>query len=132
MPDWNTRLEVKVGNETLTPISAFTPTFNTPHTVIHSLEDDNVGYVRQPKTFTFTMTVPAINTVVADLTELALKGTHFDIAVCEKRGTDWAFKHIAFSGCVITSTNPSNVVIDGAPTASFNCAALNVDAPKKG
>ena len=37
MPDWNTRLEVKVGSETVTPIENFTPTFNTPYTVVHSV-----------------------------------------------------------------------------------------------
>ncbi|SRR6266567_3654187 len=130
MPDWNTRLEVTVGGKPLTPISAFTPTFQTPHQVIHSLEADNVGFVRQPFTFTFTMTVLAINTVVADLAELAINGTPFDIAVAEKKGTDWAFKSIKFSNCVITSTNPSNVVIDGAPAASFNCAALVANIEK--
>ena len=54
MADWNTRLEVKLGDATITPISTFTPTFNVPHTVLHSIEADNVGYVRQPFTFTFT------------------------------------------------------------------------------
>jgi hypothetical protein len=124
--DWNTRLEVKLGNNTITPIANFTPTFNSPHTVLHSIEADNVGYVRQPSTFTFTMTVPAIGTAVADLTELAVNGTEFAIAVAEKQGTDWAFKSIKFARCMITSANPSNVVIDGAPSASFNCAALSV------
>jgi hypothetical protein len=124
MPDWNTRLEIKLGNETVAPISQFTPTFNVPHTVIHSIDADNVGYVRQPITFTFTMTVQAIGTVVADLTDLAINGTEFEIAVSEKQGTDWTFKAIKFKRVVITSTNPSNVVIDGAPSASFNCAAL--------
>jgi len=124
MPDWNTRLEIKLGTATIAPISAFTPTFNVPHTVIHSIDSDNVGYVRQPVTFTFTMTVQAIGTVVADLTELAINGTEFEIAVTEKQGTDWTFKSIKFKRVVITSTNPSNVVIDGAPSASFNCAAL--------
>lgn len=126
MPDWNTRLEVKLGDKTITPIDNFTPTFNTPHTVIHSIEADNVGYVRQPMTFTFTMTVRAIGTVVADLTELAVNAREFAIAVSEKQGTDWAFNSIKFARCIITSTNPSNVVIDGTPTASFNCAALQV------
>lgn len=124
MPDWKTRLEVKVGNNTISPIDSFTPTFNTPHTVIHSVEADNVGYVRQPFTFTFTITVRAVGTAVADLTELAVSGAEFDIAVSEKQGSDWAFKSIKFSRCIITSANPSNVVIDGAPAASFNCAAL--------
>lgn len=126
MADWNTRLEVKLGNNTITPISNFTPTFNVPHTVIHSVEADNVGYVRQPFTFTFTMTVPAIGTSVADLTELAVNGQEFWIAVAEKKGTDWTFNSIKFSRCVITSANPSNVVIDGVPQASFNCMALSV------
>ena len=40
MADWNTRLEVKLGDSTITPISSFSPTFNVPHTVIHSLESD--------------------------------------------------------------------------------------------
>lgn len=126
MPDWNTRLEVKLGNNTITPIDNFTPTFNVPHTVIHSIETDNVGYVRQPFTFTFTMTIRAIGTAVADLTELAINGTEFAIAVAEKKGTDWAFKSIKFARCIITSANPSNVVIDGTPSASFNCMALEV------
>jgi hypothetical protein len=126
MADWNTRLEVKLGDRTITPIDNFTPTFNSPHTVIHSIEADNVGYVRQPFTFTFTMTVRAIGAAVADLTELAVNGTEFAIAVAERQGTDWAFKSIKFSRCIITSANPSNVVIDGAPSASFNCASLDV------
>lgn len=126
MPDWKTRLEVKLGAETITPIDNFTPTFNTPHSVIHSVESDNTGYVRQPRSFTFTMTVRAIGTIVADLTELALNGTEFEIAVAEKQGTDWAFKDIKFGRCIITSANPSNIVVDGAPAASFNCAALDV------
>src|SRR5437588_10294114 len=112
MADWNTRLEVKLGDATITPISTFTPTFNVPHTVIHSIEADNVGFVRQPFTFTFTMTVRAIGSVVADLTELAVKGTEFSIAVSEKVGTDWTFRSLKFSRCVLNSTNPSNVVID--------------------
>ena len=61
----------------------------------------------------------------ADLTELAVKGQEFEITVAEKKGTDWAFKALKFTRCVITSANPSNVVIDGAPSASFNCMSLS-------
>jgi hypothetical protein len=125
MPDWNTRLEVRLGDTVVAPISQFTPTFNAPHTVIHSIEADNVGYVRQPQTFTFNMTVQALGTAVADLTELAVSGQEFEITVAEKKGTDWAFKALKFRRCIITSANPSNVVIDGAPSASFNCTSLS-------
>jgi hypothetical protein len=125
MPDWNTRLEITLGSKPVAPISQFTPTFNTPHTVINSVDGDNLGYVRQPQTFTFTMTVQAIGTIVADLTALAVNGTEFDISVAEKKGTDWSFKALKFTRCIITSTNPSNVVFDGAPSASFNCMSLS-------
>src|SRR4051812_7981343 len=126
MPDWNTRLEVKLGDATITPISSFTPTFNVPHTVLHSIEADNVGFVRQPFTFTFTMAVPAVGTSVADLTQLATGGQEFAVVVAEKKGTDWSFNSIKFARCVITSANPSNVVIDGVPQATFSCMALDV------
>jgi hypothetical protein len=125
MPDWKTRLEVRLGNTTIAPISQFTPTFNAPHTVVHSIEADNVGYVKQPQTFTFTMTVQAIGSAVADLTELAINGQEFNISVAEKQGTDWAFKALKFTRCVITSANPSNVTIDGAPAATFSCMSLS-------
>ncbi|MET8997635.1 hypothetical protein [Amycolatopsis sp. Hca4] len=126
MADWNTRLEVKLGDATITPISTFTPTFNVPHTVLHSIEADNTGFVRQPFTFTFTMGVPAVAAAVADLTELATSGTEFQVVVAEKKGDDWAFDSIKFARCVVTSANPSNVVIDGVPQASFTCMALTV------
>lgn len=126
MPDWNTRLEVKLGDATISPISSFTPTFNVPHTVLHSIEADNVGFVRQPFTFTFTMAVPAVAAAVADLTELATTGGEFAVVVAEKKGTDWSFNSIKFARCVITSANPSNVVVDGVPQASFTCMALDV------
>jgi hypothetical protein len=127
MPDWNTRLVVKRGNDVISPIENFTPTFNTPHTVIHSLEGDNLGYVRQPFTYSFTMSVRAIGTAVADLTELAVNGAEFELAVAESgNGKDWTFKSIKLSNCIINSCNPSNVVIDGAPLATFTCMALNV------
>src|SRR4051794_812748 len=126
MPDWNTRLEVKLGTTTITPITSISPTFTTQHTVLHSIESDNVGVVRQPVTITFTMAVPAIATAVADLTELALTGKEFEIAVSEATGDDWAFKSLKFSRCLVTSATPSNVVIDGVPQANFTCMALSV------
>lgn len=124
MANWNTRLEVRLGTQLITPISQFTPTFNVPHTVVHSIEADNLGFVRQPQTFTFTMTVQAIGSIVADLTELALSGAEFDIGVAQHNGQDWSFTALKFTRCVMTSANPSNVVIDGAPSATFTCLCL--------
>jgi hypothetical protein len=126
MADWNTRLEVRLGDATISPISTFSPTFNVPHTVLHSVEADNVGFVRQPFTFTFTMGIPAVAKAVADLTQLATDGTEFQVVVAEKKGTDWSFNALKFARCVVTSANPSNVVVDGVPQASFTCMALSV------
>jgi|SRR3954452_22381649 len=129
MPDtihWDTRLEVKLGTDTITPLDSFTPTFNTPVQVLHSVEADNIGFVVQPHTFTFTMTVKAIGAIVAKLTNMARDAEKFSIGVAEKQGTDWTFKSIAFNDCLITSANPSNVVIDGVPAATFNCICLDV------
>lgn len=126
MSDWNTRLEVKLGGRTVTPITNFSPSFNVPHTVLHSLEADGVGYVRQPFTFTFTMTVPAVASAVADLTELAVTGKEFSIAVAEKQGNDWAFSALKFGRCVVSAVQPSTVTVDGVPQANFTCMSLNV------
>ncbi|NER81054.1 MAG: hypothetical protein F6K42_16095, partial [Leptolyngbya sp. SIO1D8] len=52
MPNWQTRLEISVDGTVLSPIDNFTPTFNTPITVINSIEADNVGAVVQPQTAT--------------------------------------------------------------------------------
>ncbi|MEU9194537.1 hypothetical protein [Streptomyces hundungensis] len=126
MSDWNTRLEVKLAGRTISPITNFSPSFNVPHTVIHSLEADGVGYVRQPFTFTFTLTIPAIASAVADLTELAVTGGEFAIAVAEKKGTDWAFSSLKFGRCMVSAAQPSNITVDGVPQATFTCMALNV------
>jgi hypothetical protein len=132
MPDqleWQTRLEVTVDGKVISPIDSFTPTFATPKTVIHSIEADNIGAVHQPQTATFTMSLKAIGASVATLTQIALDGKHFSISVAERRGTDWTFKKMLFRECLITSANPSNVVIDGVPTATFNGIILGFAAP---
>jgi hypothetical protein len=128
MPDWKTRLEVSVDGKAISPIDSFTPTITTPTTVIHSIESDNVGSIYQPQTATFTMTLKAIGPNVAELTKIALEGRKFNISVAEKKGTDWTFSKLLFRDCVITSANPSNVVIDGAPTATFNGIILGFTA----
>lgn len=131
MPDplnWQTRLEVNVDGKVISAIDSFTPTFTTQMTPIHSIEADNIGAISHPQTATFTMALKAIGPAVADLTKLALEGKRFDIQVAEKKGEDWTFKKMLFRDCLITSANPSNVVIDGAPAANFNGIILGFTA----
>ena len=131
MPDplnWQTRLEVSVAGKPISAIDSFTPTFTTQMTPIHSIEADNIGAISHPQTATFTMALKAIGPAVADLTKLALEGKRFDIQVAEKKGEDWTFKKMLFRDCLITSANPSNVVIDGAPAANFNGIILGFTA----
>ncbi len=135
MPDWNTRLAVMVGTEMITPVETFNPTFTTTFRVQHSLEKDNVGFVRQPFTFTFTMTVRAIGVPnaansVARLTQLALNGTEFQIAVVRAEGSpgnEWAFQEVMFKRCFITSASPSNLTLQDSPTATFNGICLQYE-----
>lgn len=128
--NWKTRLEISVDGKVVSPIDSFTPTFTTPTTVIHSIEADNIGAVFQPQTATFTMSLKAIGPSVAELTKMALEGKKFNISVAEHRGTDWTFSKLLFRDCVITSANPSNVVIDGAPMATFNGVILGFTGDK--
>ncbi len=118
--NWKTRLEVTADGKVISASDSFTPTFNTQTTPIHSIEADNIGAIFHPQTATFTMTLKAIGPAVAELTRISLDGQKFDISVAEKQGNDWTFKKLLFRDCLITSANPSNVVIDGAPTATFN------------
>ena len=126
--NWKTRLELTASGKVVTAIDSFTPTFNTQITPIHSIEADNIGAIFHPQAATFTMTLKAIGPNVAELTQFALAGTKFDISVAEKKGTDWTFKKMLFRDCLISSANPSNVVIDGAPTATFNGIILGFTA----
>lgn len=125
MADWNSRLEVTVNSGiTVTPIESFTPTYVTPVTPIHSIEANNVGAMYHPQTATFTMTVKAIGSVAATLSGFAIKGTKFNVQLAERSGTDWSFKKLLFRDCIITSTNPSNAVMDGVPIATFGGIVL--------
>jgi uncharacterized membrane protein len=125
--NWNTRLAVSVGGALISPIESFSPTLNVGHRVQHSLEIDNVGIVTQAQTFTFSMTVRAVGASVAQLTQLAVQGTGFQIVVTEQTGSDWTFKSIAFSECYFTSIAPSNVTLDDSPTATFSGVCLKVE-----
>ena len=125
--NWNTKLAVAVNNNIISPIESFTPTLTTGHRVQHSLERDNVGIVTQSQTFTFTMSVRAVGTAVAMLTNLAIAGTEFQIVVTEQSGSNWTFKQIAFNHCYFTSVAPSNITLDDAPTATLSGVCLDVE-----
>jgi hypothetical protein len=135
MPDWDTRLAVMLGTEMVTPIESFNPTFTTTYRVQHSLEKDNVGFVRQPFSFTFTMTVRAVGQTgqangVASLTKLALEGTEFEIVVVraeDSPGNQWSFQEAMFKRCFITSASPSNLTLQDSPTATFNGICLQYE-----
>jgi hypothetical protein len=128
MPDWNSRLEVSVNGVALVAVESVTPTYTTPVTPIHSIEADNIGALYHPQTATFTMTVKAIGASVLTLTRLAIAGTKFNIQLAEKKGTDWTFKKLLFRDCILTGVNPSNVVMDGVPIATFNGIVLGFTA----
>jgi hypothetical protein len=129
MPTWmNTRLAVIVNGDTANPVSpldSFTPTFSLTTEVVHSLEATHIGYISNPENFTFTMTVKAIGDSAARLMRLAMDGTEFEIGVFQAEGGsgEWGFQSILLRRCLITSANPSNATVNGAPTATFSGVA---------
>lgn len=129
MPDWKSRLTVSIteaGAETLiTPIDSFSPTFALSAEALHSLEATHIGAIYSPQNITFSMTVKAIGGAAGKLTELALKGTRFNITMQETDdGTDWSFTSVVLTDCIITSATPSSATISGAPAATFSGFSL--------
>lgn len=133
MSTWmNTRLAVIVNGDSANPISpieSFTPTFSLTTEVVHSIEATHIGYIGNPENFTFTMTVKAIGDSAARLTSLAMAGTEFEVGIYEADGStgEWDFQSVIMRNCLITSANPSNAAVNGAPTATFSGVARAVE-----
>jgi hypothetical protein len=126
MPDWNSRLVVKVDDTKVTPIDSFSPSFSLGAEALHSIEQTHVGVIYSTKQITFSMTVKAIGTSVAKLTELAMNGTRFSVALQESEdGNDWSFESIVLTECIITSCSPSPANVSGAPAATFSGFSLS-------
>jgi hypothetical protein len=139
MPDWKTRLVVAYVDaegkrQPITPISSFSPTFALAAEVMHSIEATHIGVIYQPQNISFTMTVTAIGDAAARLTQFALEGKLFDIDLQEETGSDWSFKSVVLSRCLVTSAQPSAAVISGAPSATFSgvCLGATVDGKPAG
>ncbi len=130
MPDWKSRLAVYVndGDEALTPIESFSPTFAVNAEPLHSIEQTHIGVVYTPDATTFSMTVRAIGPGAGRLTALAMRGERFKIAL-EFAGpgdqNDWSFDSIVLEDCVITNATPSPATISGAPMAQFSGMSLS-------
>lgn len=128
----DTRLAVIVDgktNEPISPIDSFTPTFALTTEVVHSIEATHIGYISNPENFTFTMTVKAIGDSAAKLMRIAMDGTEFEIGLYEaaESGGEWDFKSVVLRNCLITSANPSNATVNGAPVATFSGVARSVE-----
>ena len=128
MADWKTRLAVSFTENnqpvTLTPIDSFTPSFSLNAEVLHSIEKTHIGVIYSPQGISFSMTVKAIGDVVGRLTALALKGTRFNVTLQEGNGSDWSFKSVVLTDCIITSATPSTATSSGAPAATFSGFSL--------
>ncbi len=138
MPDWNTRLAVSFEDESgtfqITPIDSFSPSFTLNGQALHSIEATHIGVVFSPDAMSFTISVKAMGDSAAQLTILALEHKRFNIVLQESdTGTDWSFKKIVMSECIITSAAPTAATPSGAPSATFSGFSLAADAePKTG
>lgn len=126
-----TRLAVFVDTDLITPVDSFTPSFSLNTETIHSLEATHVGYVANPETFSFSISVKAIGGGAAQLMNLAMTGTEFAIGLFRQSGSandEWSFEEVVLEKCLITSANPSNATINGAPAATFSGVARKAKA----
>jgi hypothetical protein len=128
----DTRLAVILNGDTknpVSPIDSFTPTFALTTEVVHSIEATHIGYISNPENFTFTMTVKAIGDSAATLMRIAMDGDEFEVGMYEAAdgAGEWDFKSVILRNCLITSANPSNATINGAPTATFSGVARKVE-----
>ncbi|MER5355430.1 hypothetical protein ABT093_34530 [Kitasatospora sp. NPDC002551] len=128
MADWNTRLAVAYIDDAgksaeIAPIDSMSTTFNLNAEPLHSLGATHVGVVYQPSQVNFSMTVKAIGPAAAELTAIALRGGRFDIVLQEQSGTDWSFRTVVMSDCVVTASAQS-ASIAGAPTVTFSGFSL--------
>ena len=137
MPDWKTRLAVSYVDESgtealISPIDSFAPSFSLNTEVIHSIEKTHIGVIYAPQSVTFSMTVKAIGDIAARLTTLALGGKRFRLILQETDdGSDWAFKKLVLSDCIITSAMPTSATPSGAPTATFSGLCLGASSESK-
>jgi len=120
------------GTHAIVPVDSYSPTFSLSAEALHSIEQTHIGVVYQPKAMTFSLSVKAIGDATAQLTLLAFSGTRFDIVLQETDdGTDWSFKKIMLSDCVLTSAAPTSATISGAPAATFSGFSLSAQVDPK-
>ena len=136
MADWKSRLVVSYQDGpttvTISPIDAYSPSFTLNAEVLHSIEATHIGVIYSPQSMAFSLTVKAIGPVAAQLTSLALEGKRFNIVLQESDdGTDWSFKKIVMTDCIITSASPTNATIAGAPAATFSGFSLAASSEPK-
>ncbi len=131
MPSWKSRLSVKyndgTGENLITPIESFQPSFAMNAEALHSVEAINIGVVYMPEQLNFSLTVKAMGTATAQLTMLALRGIPFSIVMEEVDDGDveWSLTEVLLDKCIITNAVPSSAAISGAPTATFSGFALS-------
>lgn len=130
MPQWKSRLAVRYnagsGEQLITPIESFQPSFAMNAEPLSSIEAINIGVVYMNEQISFTITAKAIGPAAAQLTKLALDGKSFQIIMSESDAGDpeWSLAEVLLDQCIITNATPSSAAISGAPTASFSGFAL--------
>jgi hypothetical protein len=78
------------------------------------------------QSISFSLSVKAIGDGAARLTALALQGKRFEVLLQEQDGgTDWSFKTVVMTDCIITSATPSTATVSGAPSATFSGFSLS-------
>lgn len=116
------------GNEVLiSPLESFTPSISTPQDIIHSTEEERLGFGRGPTEFSFSFTVKSIGLAAKECVRIQLEQQTFELGVAEENTEtgDWSFTAMLYSSCKITNSGPSAISQGGIPVSSFDAVALD-------
>ena len=120
---------------TLTSVQSYNPQVSTNADVNDSISSERIGYLIRPSRLTIALTVLAAapldgtNGGLSDSEILQviqfLRGT-FEMTIRHSSSVNDYGNSWVWTDCMITDSTPSQLTIDGRPTATFNIAALGV------
>lgn len=126
----------------LTTVQSYDPQITTNADVNDSISSERIGYLIRPGRITIALTVLAarpqagggrdttVNYGFSDselLSILQFGRVYFNVEVSHDGVTNNDFGDAwIWENCIVTDSNPSQLTIDGRPTANFNLSALGM------
>jgi len=121
---------------TLNSVQSYNPQVTTNADVNDSITSERIGYLIRPGRITIAVTVLAAKPVTAiegdalsdseKLQILQFIRAQFNLVITHSSGDNDFGNAWTWTECMVTDSNPSQLTIDGRPTATFNISAVGV------